>query len=81
MTSVTKTDGLSASETRALLDETRRFIARKHARQQARNRDLWHNADQDAKRITRMIVRDFAPRAIYQWGCQHGKQIYAAPKA
>lgn len=50
------------------LNQMRAFLARKQAHQRIRNEQLWRQAATDAEQIVGMIVSQFDPQAIYQWG-------------
>ncbi len=47
---------------------TRAFLAERTARRRERLRVLAADAQSDCDRIVRMLVADFDPRRIYQWG-------------
>ncbi|WP_045222593.1 nucleotidyltransferase domain-containing protein [Desulfonatronum thioautotrophicum] len=55
------------NETTAVL-ELRNFIRDKTARRNAQNLRMWRRAADDAKRIIALIIDEFDPVAIYQWG-------------
>ena len=48
--------------------DIRQFQADKRAANKRLNAELWHRASQDADAIVKMIIAQFAPRTIYQWG-------------
>ncbi len=52
----------------AYIRGAREFLARKRNTLQEKNRELWNRANNDAGAIIDMIVRDYNPAKIYQWG-------------
>jgi len=48
--------------------EAREFIRKKCARQRAENRRLFEKAWQDFDRIVELIIENYNPMRIYQWG-------------
>lgn len=50
------------------IEGAQKFLEEKRKRTAEKNRALWEIARNDAARIIEMIIRDFNPEAIYQWG-------------
>jgi len=56
------------ASTSSLVSASRAWLAARDQRRAERRRRLWEQAKQDADRIIAMIVREFRPARIYQWG-------------
>jgi predicted nucleotidyltransferase len=58
----------SVDKTPSLVSASRAWLRARDARRAELRRKLWGQAKQDADRIIAMIVREFRPARIYQWG-------------
>jgi predicted nucleotidyltransferase len=52
----------------SLVSASRAWLRARDRRRAERRRRLWEQAKQDADRIIALIVREFRPARIYQWG-------------
>ncbi len=50
------------------IEGAKKFLHEKRMHEAEKNRALWEIARDDAKRIIEMIIREYKPAAIYQWG-------------
>lgn len=50
------------------IEDARKFLKEKRKRIAEKNSALWEIARNDAQQIIEMIIREFNPKAIYQWG-------------
>jgi hypothetical protein len=53
---------------RCNISATRNFLAKKHTEQQEKREQLFKKAQKDFNNIVQMIVRDYHPKQIFQWG-------------
>jgi len=54
--------------TSSLVSASRAWLRARDRRRAERRRRLWEQAKQDADRTIALIVREFRPARIYQWG-------------
>lgn len=50
------------------IKEAKKFIERKFEKKKEQNLELWKTAKNDFNEIVKMIIEEFNPIKIYQWG-------------
>jgi predicted nucleotidyltransferase len=56
----------------------RDFLEQKEARKKAGNRDLFLKAKTDCEKIIQMLITEYHPLRIYQWGSMLKKEDFSA---